>query len=173
MPLIYNPESLGTLGNVGVKVLKNNTLIQSKKVQNNCTSQGLMYILYSLLQEVSPIVTNFGITTYDPVTQEYIDHIFSVTATDENNRGQLIRDLVITEDEYKARFKFYLQSNQLNGEDLREIHLYAKDRNGNLFKMFTATHIGGSGGWIRKDDTLTVSYEWLVGLRNEYESIQD
>lgn len=169
MPLIYSPESLGTMGNISVKLTKHNTLMKSSRVQNNCTEQGLMYILYSLLQEVSPVITNFGLTTYIPSTQSYVEHIFSVTAQDENDRGQLIRDLVVSENQYRARFKFYLQSNQLNGEELREIHLYSKDRNGNLFKMFTATHITGDTGWIQKDDTLTVSYEWLVGLRNEYD----
>lgn len=174
--MVMPPESVDIIGNVHTRICDNNRrLINSSTIHNKCTNDGLMYILYCLLQEYTPAIKYFGITTLTPNDLgAYIvekEHIFRLDAQDENDRGGLIRDLVSGGGNiYRARFKFYLQTNQLNNEILKSIHLYMLDANGNLFKAFSANHATSSDGQlILKDNTITVSYEWIIGLRNEFE----
>lgn len=169
------PESISIPGNISIRISNNNRCILSEhKIQNRCTDEGIRYILYCILQEFTPVIKYFGISTLtrDESNQytELKEHIFSLDAQDPNDRGMLIRDLISINDTYRARFKFYLQSNQLNGEALYRINLYSMDRNGNLFKSFSAQHATDSNNQlIIKDNTITISYEWLIGLRNESE----
>ena len=174
--MVMPPESVDIIGNVTTRVCDTNRrLITDNTIHNKCTDDGLMYILFCILQEYTPTIKYFGITTLieDDLGRYNIEkeHIFRLDAQDENDRGGLIRDLISGGGStYRARFKFYLQSNQLNGEILKSIHLYIQDANGNLFKAFSANHATYSDGQlILKNDTITVSYEWIIGLRNEYE----
>ena len=174
--MVMPPESVDIIGNVHTRICDTNRrLINNTTIHNTCTDDGLMYILFCILQEYTPAIKYFGITTLitDDLGRYNVekDHIFRLDAHDDNDRGGLIRDLISGGgNTYRARFKFYLQSNQLNGEILKSIHLYMQDANGNLFKAFSANHATYSDGQlILKDNTITVSYEWIIGLRNEFE----
>lgn len=174
--MVMPPESVDIVGNINMVVSdRSRRVVSSKNIHNKCTEDGIMFILFCLLQEYCPTIKYFGITTLIPDTEGIFniekEHIFRLDASDENDRGGLIRDLISgVSDAYRARFKFYLQTNQLNGEILKQIHLYSEDANGVLFKAFTANHATYEDGQlIYKDDSLTVSYEWIIGLRNEFE----
>lgn len=175
---IVCPASMGFEGNINIKIADTNKrLISESKIHNNCTERGILHILNCLLENYSPMITNFGITTFKRDengnfdTSNPYEHIFSMDTNNEDDKGMLIRDIVSGVDgRYRARFKFYLSSKQLIDEQLFQIHLYNRDANGNMFKAFTAQHVTSSGGrYIIKDNTITISYEWLIGLRNENE----
>lgn len=174
---IICPASVGIVGNIDIRISDiNKRLINSANIHNNCTPSGILYILNCLLEEYLPTVTNFGITTFKRDEQGQFDtskpyeHIFSTDSNNEDDKGYLIRDIIQTTDgRYRARFKFYLSAKQLLDEQLYQIHLYMRDGNGNLFKAFSAQHVTIDGAYILKDNTITVSYEWVIGLRNENE----
>ena len=169
------PESLSIPGNIYMKVCgKHKDLKTESVIHNNCTINGIQYILFCLTQGYTPVITNFGITTNvttyvdgSPVVTE-TERIFEPNATDKNLRGGLVRDMVTAGGGTpRARFRFYLQTIQLIDEELLEIHLYGTDRSGNKFKMFSASHSVGEGSSYVKDGDTSIMYEWQIGLRNE------
>lgn len=172
------PESLSIPGNIHFKICGLHKELKAENIiHNNCTPNGIQYILFCLTQGYTPVITNFGITTnvITYVEGEQIvtetERIFAPNATDENLRGGVIRDMVTTGSGLpRARFRFYLQTTQLVNEELLEIHLYGTDRSGGKFKMFSASHSIGSSSSYIKDDNTSIMYEWQIGLRNETES---